>query len=552
MPTVSVETLMRRLRQTTWLPLAIMAGLLLGAMAFILYQERQGQLRNTEHALGDVVRSQETLISQEVYMGQDQALKIRIDSILSNWNEKYPGGVACLEFQIKPPTGAPRLISGCSSETAPLPSKKYEQINIRAGNKELATIRYAVSRPTRILDIFPPMLLLVLIMGSIAAVFAHFTLVSRVEKRVLGPLLEQMSENERNAAIAQTAQMLAHDIRKPFRLVQLALARFQEVKNREVRELSAKVSADFESSARSVDAMIRDILDISREMTLTLEPIPVSRLVEQLHGSLVRLYPDNQIKFSFDIRQRHRVMADPNQLMRVLMNIGENAIQAIEQKGTIRIETKQATSNGRAFIDISIINDGPEISQEDRARLFSPFFSKKASGTGLGLAIARKIVQAHKGDILFSSTANKTCFTISIPAATKEAVSQVKKKTEEGRTLQSMREQTILIFDDEHLVRSHWRSYAKNHHFHTAIDFCSWEDFVAQNGFKFTPGAIAFVDVHYKGSRYDGIDIARSLRDLGVKKIFAITNDPETAVASGAFDAVFGKDIPTNFSHLVG
>jgi len=346
--------------------------------------------------------------------------------------------------------------------------------------------------------------------------------------------------------------MLAHDIRKPFRLVQLALARLKDVKNREVRELSAKVSEDFESSARSVDAMIRDILDMGRKMTLSLEPVLVPRLVEQLHSSLTRLYPDNKVKFSFDIRQRHRVMADPEQIMRVLMNIGENAIHAIQQEGSIRIKSKQVLSKGRAFIDISISNDGPEIAREDRAKLFSPFFSKKASGTGLGLAITKKIVEEHHGDILLSSTSEGTCFTISIPQATKEAVSPARQKTEGSKTLQSMREQTILIFDDERLVRDHWRKYAKDHSYQTAWEFSSWEDFVSQNGFKLVTGAIAFVDLHYKGSQYDGMEIARSLRDLGVKKIYAITNDPETANASGLFDAVFGKDIPENFDSLVG
>jgi|GEM_PF-2434913 len=552
MTPVSLKTLKRRLRQTTWLPLGIMAGLLLGAMAFILHQQRQEQLRHNENALADVVQSQETLISQEVYMGQDQALKIRIDLILSNWNSKYPGGVACLEFQIKPPTGVPRLISGCSSETADPHALKYEEISIRAGNKELAKIRYAVSRATGILDLFPPVLIVVLIIGSIAAVFAHFTLVSRVERRVLGPLLEEISESERNAAIAQTAQMLAHDIRKPFRLVQLALARFQEVKNREVRDLSAKVSEDFETSARSVDAMIRDILDISRDMSLSLEPVSVAGLIEQLHGNLTRLYPDTQVKFSFDILRRHRVMADPEKLMRVLMNIGENAIQAIQKHGNIHIETKQAMSNGRAFIDISITNSGPEISAEDREKLFSPFFSRKASGTGLGLTIAKKIVQRHEGDIIFSSSSAATCFTISIPQAAKDAVSPARKQQDTGKTLKEVADQTILIFDDESLVRSHWRRHAKSHDFRTSLDFSSWEAFVAQDGFKYAAGAIAFVDIHYKGSQYDGIDIARALRDLGVKKIYAITNDPETATASGAFDAVFGKDIPESFATLVG
>jgi signal transduction histidine kinase len=553
MTSVSLDTLKKRLRQTTWLPLGIMAALLLGATSFILYQERQEQLKNTEHALADVVQSQETLISQEVYMGQDQALKIRIDSILSNWNQKYPGGIACLEFLVSPPTGEPRLISGCSSDAIDSRSLRYEETSVKAGNKVLAKIRYSVSRPTRIWDIFPPMLIIVVLVGLFAAVFTHFTLVSRVETRVLAPLIEKISESERNAAIAQTAQMMAHDIRKPFRLVQLALARLHEVKNKEVRELSAKVSEDFETSARSIDVMIRDILDMGREVHLSLEPVPVARLVEQLHGTLARLYPENRVKFSFDIRQRHRVMADTEQLMRVLINIGENAVQAVRLDGSIRISSKQTIRDGNSFIDIAISNDGPEITDEDRSKLFTPFFSRKAAGTGLGLAVAKKIVAEHKGEIVLNSKATETCFTVSIPEAAKGAVAPIRHAiTADETNLKATHEQTILIFDDEAVVRSHWRKHAKEHDFQAAWDFSSWEDFVSQNGFALTPGAIAFIDIHYKGSKYDGIEIARSLRDLGVKKIFAITNDPEMAVASGLFDSVFGKDIPANFDQLVG
>ncbi len=552
MTSVSLDTLKKRLRQTTWLPLGIMAALLLGATSFILYQERQEQLKNTEHALADVVQSQETLISQEVYMGQDQALKIRIDSILSNWNQKYPGGIACLEFLVSPPTGEPRLISGCSSDAIDAKSLRYEETSVKAGNKVLAKIRYSVSRPTRIWDIFPPMLIIVVLVGLFAAVFTHFTLVSRVETRVLAPLIEKISESERNAAIAQTAQMMAHDIRKPFRLVQLALARLHEVKNKEVRELSAKVSEDFETSARSIDAMIRDILDMGREVNLSLQPVSVARLVEQLHGILTRLYPENRVKFLFDIRQRHRVMADAEQLMRVLINIGENAVQAVQLSGNIKIASKQIVRSGCPFIEISISNDGPEITSEDRSRLFTPFFSKKIAGTGLGLAVAKKVVAEHKGDISLNSTSAGTCFTVSIPEATKESVAHPKRVPADEKSLKSTQEQTILIFDDEPVVRGHWRKHAKEHDFHASWDFSSWEDFVSQNGFSLIPGAIAFVDLHYKGSKYDGMEISRSLRELGIKRIYAITNDPETALASGLFDSVFGKDIPENFTSLVG
>lgn len=246
-------------------------------------------------------------------------------------------------------------------------------------------------------------------------------------------------------------------------------------------------------------------------------------------------------------------MADTEQLMRVLINIGENAVQAVRLNGNIKISSKQTVRNGHSFIDIAISNDGPEITDEDRSKLFTPFFSRKAAGTGLGLAVAKKIVAEHKGEIVLNSTPKETCFTVSIPEATKNAVAPNKHPIADNeRNLKATHEQTILIFDDEAIVRSHWRKHAKEHDFQAAWDFSSWEDFVSQNGFALTPGAIAFIDIHYKGSKYDGIEIARSLRELGVKRIYAITNDPETANNSGLFHSVFGKDIPSDFDKLVG
>jgi two-component system nitrogen regulation sensor histidine kinase NtrY len=86
---------------------------------------------------------------------------------------------------------------------------------------------------------------------------------------------------------------------------------------------------------------------------------------------------------------------DGDQVRRVLINILENAVAAMAEKGTVSVATifdevlKMAT--------ISIADDGPGIAAEDKPRLFEPYFSTKKSGTGLGLAIVNSIITDHGG-----------------------------------------------------------------------------------------------------------------------------------------------------------
>jgi two-component system nitrogen regulation sensor histidine kinase NtrY len=88
---------------------------------------------------------------------------------------------------------------------------------------------------------------------------------------------------------------------------------------------------------------------------------------------------------------------DREQLRRVLVNLFDNAIQAMNQKGRLWIGTKYDTKRKRAVVTVA--DEGPGIAPEDQERLFVPYFTRKKSGTGLGLAIVRRIITDHEGQI---------------------------------------------------------------------------------------------------------------------------------------------------------
>jgi two-component system nitrogen regulation sensor histidine kinase NtrY len=88
---------------------------------------------------------------------------------------------------------------------------------------------------------------------------------------------------------------------------------------------------------------------------------------------------------------------DWEQIKRVLVNLLDNAIQAMNQKGRVWLTTHYDTKRRRAVV--SIADEGPGIALEDQEKLFVPYFTRKKTGTGLGLAIVRRIITDHEGQI---------------------------------------------------------------------------------------------------------------------------------------------------------
>jgi two-component system nitrogen regulation sensor histidine kinase NtrY len=108
------------------------------------------------------------------------------------------------------------------------------------------------------------------------------------------------------------------------------------------------------------------------------------------------------------------VELDAEQFKRVIINIVDNAIQAMRETGRIDIAVSHDISSNRAYVDIS--DNGPGIREEDKERLFLPYFSTRKDGTGLGLAIASRVVAEHRGYIrIRDNKPTGTIFTIELP-----------------------------------------------------------------------------------------------------------------------------------------
>ena len=106
---------------------------------------------------------------------------------------------------------------------------------------------------------------------------------------------------------------------------------------------------------------------------------------------------------------------DPEQMKRVIINLVDNAIEAMGRSGSIVVETARDVPN--SLVRVVVADTGPGIPAAERDKLFLPYYSTKGRGSGLGLAIVRRIVAEHGGSIdVFDNVPTGTRFIIELPA----------------------------------------------------------------------------------------------------------------------------------------
>jgi anti-sigma regulatory factor (Ser/Thr protein kinase) len=128
------------------------------------------------------------------------------------------------------------------------------------------------------------------------------------------------------------------------------------------------------------------------------------------------LYKDvkKDVTVSVSADEELELLVDPEQIRRVIINLIDNAIEAMERRGDIVVETQLDPGNN--LVRVVVADDGPGIPPAEREKLFLPYYSTKRRGSGLGLAIVRRIIAEHGGSIEVSdNTPRGTRFTIELP-----------------------------------------------------------------------------------------------------------------------------------------
>jgi signal transduction histidine kinase len=224
---------------------------------------------------------------------------------------------------------------------------------------------------------------------------------ARVQEQLA--LRERVGECERRrehlSSFAQLAAHVSHEVRNPLSSIALNL----ELLDEEFRVCECKKGPIVRQLVASMQSEAARLKDLTEEYLAFSKPRHPSRQAEdlgELAGDLARLLREEALRAGVVLSApapQAPVLAqvDRNQVKQALLNVVRNAVQAMPGGG--RAELKAFLDGGRACV--SVADTGPGIPEEDRCKIFEPFYTTKPQGTGLGLALVLHIVREHGGEM---------------------------------------------------------------------------------------------------------------------------------------------------------
>jgi two-component system, NtrC family, nitrogen regulation sensor histidine kinase NtrY len=209
--------------------------------------------------------------------------------------------------------------------------------------------------------------------------------------------LTDIIKAQKSEAWQEVARRITHEIKNPLTPIKLSTERLIRKWHNRDEDFGAVFEKSTQTIINEVNSL-RRLVDIfskyGRMPEITKAPADLAELVDSV-VNLYKGYWDVKIEV-VSTADMPKITIDSEQLKRAIINIMDNAIEAMKQNGAITISVSSSSSG----VSVSIADSGPGIPDEEKESLFLPHFSKRKDGTGLGLAIANKIVTDHGGRII--------------------------------------------------------------------------------------------------------------------------------------------------------
>ena len=237
---------------------------------------------------------------------------------------------------------------------------------------------------------------------------------------------QKLRESERMADIGKMTSMVGHDLRNPLQVIRLI-----------GDELENKFTEDHETfgmirrvnkNILYMDKIVSDLQLLAKQRTTNLVETSVCKLFQE---ALENIQIPDTVEV-VGLTKDQEIFVDVNMFVRVIVNLVNNAVQAMPDGGKIWVDCVKEDG----FDVISVSDSGKGISKEEIDNLFTPFFTTKAKGMGLGLSVCKQVVEYHGGEIRVESCEGKgTVFYIKIPSKDRVNVKTVEADTIDHATL---------------------------------------------------------------------------------------------------------------------
>lgn len=228
----------------------------------------------------------------------------------------------------------------------------------------------------------------------------------------------ELIKAQKTAAWQEVAQRIAHEIKNPLTPIQLSAQRLRKKFFENAPDFQGifdQSTSVIVSEVGSLKRMVDEFSNFARMPAPHVTKESLHDVIENVAALYRGGHHDVDVTLSLDAAVPP-INLDREQMRRVFVNLFDNAIQAMKQKGRIQVSTEMEWKHQR--VRITVADEGPGIRQEDQVKLFVPYFSKNRRGSGLGLAIIHRIVTDHNGTIQVANRRPRGArFSIELPIA---------------------------------------------------------------------------------------------------------------------------------------
>ncbi len=225
-------------------------------------------------------------------------------------------------------------------------------------------------------------------------------------------LQDRLNQQKHLSAMGEMVASMAHQVRTPLSTAILYASQMNKAKVSDKSRI--KFSSKILERLQYLERQVNDMLIFAKEGHLAMEAFSLQSLLDKVNDNMQDCISKNTITFAMHNKVRiDRMLGNEDALLGAIMNLLNNAVEAVGAKGkiTLSIQQKDASS-----IELQIKDDGQGIDEAMKLRLFEPFYSTKVNGTGLGLAVVDSVIRAHSGSIQCESeTGRGTLFTLNLP-----------------------------------------------------------------------------------------------------------------------------------------
>ena len=240
--------------------------------------------------------------------------------------------------------------------------------------------------------------------------------------------ITQIQRVQRMEAWREVARRIAHEIKNPLTPIQLSAERLRK-RYAKILEGDGEV---LDKCTTTIIQQVDELKNLVNEFS-QFARLPSAKLMSQDLNEIVSdalvLFAEghNGIQFQFRGGVIPPLELDRDQIKRVLINLLDNAVTAVDGNGEIKLATRYDRERG--VVTLEVADNGRGLATEIRTKIFEPYFSTKENGTGLGLTIVSQIIEDHRGYIrALSNDPRGTRFTIELPVVEQASAAEVAKR----------------------------------------------------------------------------------------------------------------------------